>query len=130
MRAAHLTPRNRASWLGWKDSNLRMAGSKPAALPLGDTPAPSAARTNAGAHLTAASGPPPAPKLPLQRRDIQAAGDIAAPAVGDLRGEPLGLGRTRAGRKHARARSGQVCRPEAPEPIERLGHLRRARAHP
>src|ERR1700730_1832994 len=26
------------SWLGWKDSNLRMAGSKPAALPLGDTP--------------------------------------------------------------------------------------------
>src|ERR1700723_3135866 len=25
-------------WLGWKDSNLRMAGSKPAALPLGDTP--------------------------------------------------------------------------------------------
>src|SRR5437588_3071066 len=28
------------NWLGWKDSNLRMAGSKPAALPLGDTPAP------------------------------------------------------------------------------------------
>ena len=26
-------------WLGWQDSNLRMAGSKPAALPLGDTPA-------------------------------------------------------------------------------------------
>jgi len=26
------------SWLGWQDSNLRMAGSKPAALPLGDTP--------------------------------------------------------------------------------------------
>jgi integrase len=26
------------NWLGWKDSNLRMAGSKPAALPLGDTP--------------------------------------------------------------------------------------------
>src|SRR5260221_2609629 len=25
-------------WLGWKDSNLRMAGSKPASLPLGDTP--------------------------------------------------------------------------------------------
>jgi len=25
-------------WLGWKDSNLRMAGSKPAALPLGDAP--------------------------------------------------------------------------------------------
>jgi len=26
------------NWLGWQDSNLRMAGSKPAALPLGDTP--------------------------------------------------------------------------------------------
>ena len=25
------------SALGWKDSNLRMAGPKPAALPLGDT---------------------------------------------------------------------------------------------
>lgn len=25
-------------WLGWLDSNQRMAGSKPAALPLGDTP--------------------------------------------------------------------------------------------
>ena len=28
----------RKNWLGWQDSNLRMAGSKPAALPLGDTP--------------------------------------------------------------------------------------------
>lgn len=26
------------SWLGWQDSNLRMAASKAAALPLGDTP--------------------------------------------------------------------------------------------
>lgn len=25
-------------WLGWQGSNLRMTGSKPAALPLGDTP--------------------------------------------------------------------------------------------
>ena len=25
-------------WLGWEDSNLRMTGSKPVALPLGDTP--------------------------------------------------------------------------------------------
>ena len=29
---------NRNIWLGWLDSNQRMAGSKPAALPLGDTP--------------------------------------------------------------------------------------------
>ncbi len=28
----------RARWLGWQDSNLRMTGSKPVALPLGDTP--------------------------------------------------------------------------------------------
>ncbi len=27
-----------ASWLEYKDSNLGMAGPKPAALPLGDTP--------------------------------------------------------------------------------------------
>lgn len=25
-------------WLGWQDSNLRMTGSKPVALPLGDIP--------------------------------------------------------------------------------------------
>ena len=27
-------------WLGWQDSNLRMAVPKTAALPLGDTPSP------------------------------------------------------------------------------------------
>lgn len=27
-----------STWLGWQDSNLRMTGSKPAALPLGYTP--------------------------------------------------------------------------------------------
>ena len=26
------------NWLGWKDSNLRMPGPKPGALPLGDIP--------------------------------------------------------------------------------------------
>ena len=26
------------NWLGWLDSNQRMLGSKPSALPLGDTP--------------------------------------------------------------------------------------------
>ena len=29
---------NRNNWLGGQDSNLRMAGPKPAALPLGDRP--------------------------------------------------------------------------------------------
>ena len=30
--------RQHERWLGWQDSNLRMPGSKPGALPLGDTP--------------------------------------------------------------------------------------------
>src|SRR5690606_8557446 len=29
---------SRGDWLGWEDSNLRMTGSKPVALPLGYTP--------------------------------------------------------------------------------------------
>src|SRR6202046_4232378 len=39
-RAKFICLRHRpcSKWLGWKDSNLRMAGSKPAALPLGATP--------------------------------------------------------------------------------------------
>jgi integrase len=37
-RLTACTAKEKRSWLGWKDSNLRMAGSKPAALPLGDTP--------------------------------------------------------------------------------------------
>ena len=28
----------KGNWLGWQGSNLRMTGSKPAALPLGYTP--------------------------------------------------------------------------------------------
>ncbi len=28
----------RSTWLGWRDSNPRMLGPKPSALPLGDTP--------------------------------------------------------------------------------------------
>ena len=31
---------NISSWLGWRDSNPRMAGPEPAALPLGDIPIP------------------------------------------------------------------------------------------
>ncbi len=44
-------------WLGWQDSNLRMPGSKPGALPLGDTPKSQtffdANETRAGAGLAA-----------------------------------------------------------------------------
>ena len=28
----------RSTWLGWRDSNPRMLGPEPSALPLGDTP--------------------------------------------------------------------------------------------
>jgi hypothetical protein len=37
-------------WLGWQDSNLRMLGSKPSALPLGDTPFIQAKITNNQNH--------------------------------------------------------------------------------
>ena len=37
-RLTACTAKEKRGWLGWQDSNLRMAGSKPAALPLGDTP--------------------------------------------------------------------------------------------
>ena len=35
--SSNLVP-GKTTFLGWKDSNLRVAGPKPAALPLGDTP--------------------------------------------------------------------------------------------
>ena len=48
-----------SDWLGWEDSNLRMAGSKPAALPLGDTPIET---------VRLASVPAPAPRRPCSPR--------------------------------------------------------------
>ncbi len=78
--------RMRQKWLGWQDSNLRMAGSKPAALPLGDTPTlqqtesapsrPAKAASSRGTYSTPAqrsssSDPvrvrPRAPRLPRAR---------------------------------------------------------------
>jgi hypothetical protein len=32
--------KNNSAWLGWRDSNPRMHGPKPCALPLGDIPTP------------------------------------------------------------------------------------------
>src|SRR5580704_2965520 len=81
------------NWLGWKDSNLRMAGSKPAALPLGDTPAPQS-RANRGARariLSAASTPSPRLELPLQGRGVKTPRHEARPPIGNLRREALGL---------------------------------------
>ena len=37
-------------WLGWLDSNQRMLGSKPSALPLGDTPTTCVSRTHEASY--------------------------------------------------------------------------------
>src|SRR5215831_7170494 len=122
--------RGSRTWLGWKDSNLRMAGSKPAALPLGDTPA-SARQCGkvAGAHLTAASGKAPAPQLLMQRRGIQAPHHEALPAIGNPCREPLSLGRGPEGGEDAGSRAREVRRRRAPEPLQGFGHLRHAGSH-
>ena len=79
-------------WLGWKDSNLRMAGSKPAALPLGDTPA--------SRSLTPASA---SPSMRVQRRVIQSARDETAPAIRNPRRDTLRvLLRARSWRRYTR----------------------------
>lgn len=39
IRENNVMAMQRRKWLGWQDLNLRMTGSKPVALPLGDIPA-------------------------------------------------------------------------------------------
>src|SRR6516164_9150149 len=108
-----------------------MAGSKPAALPLGDTPATlTRAETSAGAHLTAASGPPPAqPELLVHRRSVKSPRDEAHPAVGHARREAFGVRRARARREHAGAGAGKPRAALAREPVEGRGHLGGAGPH-
>src|SRR4029077_1620885 len=92
-------------------------------------PPSTSARTenNAGAHLTAASGPPPAlPKLLVHRRAVQAACDETHPAVRHTRGQPLSLGRTAARGKDTGPGAGEARAPLAREPIDRRRHLGRA----
>src|SRR5204863_957592 len=116
------TPKN---WLGWKDANLRMAGSKPAALPLGDTPASVRPRGElAGAHLTAASRLPPVLEQLVHRRAVQAPSHEAPPAIGNPRRQALGLTGTPARAEHARAGARQVRRRKPRQPLERFRHLR------
>src|ERR1700730_6114143 len=67
-----------------------MAGSKPAALPLGDTPASVRPRGElAGAHLTAASGLPPVLEAFVHGRGVQALSHEAHPAIGHPRPHAL-----------------------------------------
>src|SRR5438132_4949658 len=116
------------NWLGWKDSNLRMAGSKPAALPLGDTPAPVALpsapmRMGGGRASYAASPTPRVPEKLVERGAVEAPRHEAPPAIGHPPREPLRLGGALEGREDTRAGARQVRGSDAREPLERLGHL-------
>src|ERR1700728_4006144 len=94
-----------------------MAGSKPAALPLGDTPASASPALVAGAHLTAAGASPPARKLRVHGRAVEPARHVAPPEIGNLRREALGFDRARALGEYARARARQPrARPPPPPP--------------
>src|SRR6202521_2305832 len=118
------------NWLGWKDSNLRMAGSKPAALPLGDTPASVRPRGKlAGAHLTAASSLPPVLEAFVHGRGVQAPSHKAHPAIGNPRRQALGVAGAPACAEDARPGARQARRRKSRQPLERFRHLRCARAH-
>src|SRR5215472_4338780 len=88
------------------------------------------AEMSAGAHLTAASGSPPALPEPLvHRRSVKSPRDEAHPAVGYARRKPFGVRCALACREHAGAGAGQPCAALAGKPVERRRHLRRTRAH-
>src|SRR5476651_2186582 len=95
------------NWLGWKDSNLRMAGSKPAALPLGDTPAKPLMHGGA-------IQPPRNESRPAIRH---ASRNIPSVRLARERGKDA-----RSGSREARPR-------RLREPLKRLANLRIARAH-
>src|SRR5579864_3848560 len=123
-RAALSVPPLGPVWLGWKDSNLRMAGSKPAALPLGDTPASvPPARKDARARILQ---PPwvrrPCPQPLMHGGLVQTPRHEAQPPVRDPCRQALGLGRPLARGEYARARAREVRRCEAREPLERFPH--------
>src|SRR5438874_2834988 len=118
------------NWLGWEDSNLRMAGSKPAALPLGDTPAPVAltirtkpTRMGGGRASYAASPTPRLPEKLVERGAVEAPRHEAPPAIGHPPREPLRLGGALERRENTRAGARQTRGSDAREPLERLGHL-------
>src|ERR1700722_8843128 len=101
------TARLLCKWLGWKDSNLRMAGSKPAALPLGDTPA----------------------KSLMHGGSIQPPCDESRPAIRHARHNVLGGGGACESCKDARPRPRQIRGSRLREPIKRRANFRVARAH-
>src|SRR5678816_1368823 len=99
-----------ATWLGRKDSNLRMAGSKPAALPLGDAPL--------------SIGDPG-----QQRRAIQPAHHVSAPTRWQARPDSPRSVLVGQGHEHTGAGSGQSCLTKFLKPIKGFSDLRIAAAH-
>src|SRR5690606_7998380 len=93
--------------LGWKDSNLRMAGSKPAALPLGYTPI----------------------QPFVHGRCIQPPRHEARPAIRHASGDALGVcGRVKAC-EDTGTRPRELCARILPEPVERRCHFGETRPH-
>src|SRR5690349_14210918 len=99
-------------WLGWKDSNLRMAGSKPAALPLGDTPTTSSTRRTGA-------------KLFQERRLIETARHVSAPRVRNARRDALRVFDAGELREHTGARTREPGRRMPAQPIQSLSHRRK-----
>src|SRR5580698_7304787 len=109
-----------------------MAGSKPAALPLGDTPAVNRSAVQSSVPQTSAMQP----QHRMQRRAIQSARNKTVPAIWHPRRNALGLLRaleggedTRAGTRHARHDRRAVQVELRTQPAKRLGHLGAARAY-
>src|SRR5207248_11145089 len=112
-----------------------MAEPKPAALPLGDTPAPVALtiRTKptwmgGGRASYAASPTPRLPEKLVERGAVEAPRHEAPPAIGHPPRQPLRLGGALERRENTRAGARQTRGSDAREPLERLGHPGRARA--
>src|SRR4051812_8352120 len=95
-----------------------MAGSKPAALPLGDTPT---TRTIHFEQFTQRQSQQTQPLV--QRRRIQRPRDEASPAVRHFRGHALRIDGARKRRKQTCTGSRELRRAEPREPVEGLSHL-------
>src|SRR6202140_4689195 len=106
-----------------------MAGSKPPALPLGDTPASVRPRGKlAGAHLTAASSLPPVLEAFVHGRGVQAPSHKAHPAIGNPRRQALRVAGAPPGPEGVGPGYRQAKQYEPRQLVERCRRLRCARA--
>src|SRR5580765_3934951 len=83
----------------------------------------------AGAHLTAASVPPPKLETLVQRRAVQAPRDVTSPAIRHPGRQPLRRHGTRARSEHAGAGPGEPRGRLAREPVQGVGDFRGLRPH-